>query len=41
MPQETFSYISSKLLKEGAVLGAHLTSFVPAFVEKELKKKLL
>lgn len=40
MPQESFSYISSKLLKEAASLGADLSSFVPDFVERGLKKKL-
>jgi pantetheine-phosphate adenylyltransferase len=40
MPQESFSYLSSKLLKEAASLGADLSSFVPDFVEEALKKKL-
>jgi pantetheine-phosphate adenylyltransferase len=40
MPQETFSYISSKLLKEGAALGAELSAFVPEFIAKALKKKI-
>lgn len=40
MPQETFSYISSKLLKEGAGLGAELSAFVPDFIGKALKKKI-
>jgi pantetheine-phosphate adenylyltransferase len=40
MPQESYSYLSSKLLKEAASLGADLSSFVPDFVEKALKKKL-
>jgi pantetheine-phosphate adenylyltransferase len=40
MPQETFSYISSKLLKEGAVLGADLSAFVPRFIAQALKKKI-
>jgi pantetheine-phosphate adenylyltransferase len=40
MPQESYSYLSSKLLKEAAVLGADLSSFVPDFVEKALKKKI-
>lgn len=40
MPQESYSYISSKLLKEASSLGADLSSFVPDFVEKALKKKL-
>jgi pantetheine-phosphate adenylyltransferase len=39
MPQETFSYISSKLLKEGAVLGADLSAFVPGFIAKALIEK--
>ncbi len=40
MPQESYSYLSSKLLKEAASLGADLACFVPDFVEKALKKKL-
>ncbi|MFH0790762.1 MAG: pantetheine-phosphate adenylyltransferase [Candidatus Omnitrophota bacterium] len=40
MPQESFSYISSKLLKEAASLGADLNCFLPDFVEEALKKKL-
>ena len=40
MPHESYSYISSKLLKEAASLGADLSNFVPDFVEKALKKKL-
>jgi pantetheine-phosphate adenylyltransferase len=40
MPQESYSYLSSKLLKEAASLGADLSSFVPDFVEKALKRKL-
>jgi pantetheine-phosphate adenylyltransferase len=40
MPQESYSYLSSRLLKEAASLGADLSSFVPSFVEKALKKKL-
>ncbi len=40
MPHESFSYLSSKLLKEAASLGADLSSFVPGFVEKALKAKL-
>ena len=39
MPQETYSYISSKLLKEGARLSASLEAFVPDFIEAGLKKK--
>ena len=40
MPSEQFSFLSSRLLKEAASLGADLSSFVPAFVEKELKARL-
>jgi len=40
MPQESYSYLSAKLLKEAASLGANLSSFVPDFVEKALKAKL-
>jgi len=40
MPQESYSYLSSKLLKEAASLGADLSSFVPSYVESALKKKL-
>ena len=40
MPQESYSYLSSRLLKEAASLGADLSCFVPDFVEGALKKKL-
>jgi len=40
MPHESYSYLSAKLLKEAASLGADLFSFVPESVEKALKKKL-
>jgi len=40
MPQESYCYLSSKLLKEAASLGADLSSFVPDFVEAALKEKL-
>jgi pantetheine-phosphate adenylyltransferase len=40
MPSEEYSYVSSKLIKEAAFLGANLKGFVPPFVEKELLKKL-
>ncbi|MFH0877965.1 MAG: pantetheine-phosphate adenylyltransferase [Candidatus Omnitrophota bacterium] len=40
MPSESYSYISSKLLKEAAGFGADLAPFVPACVEKALKRKL-
>ncbi|RJO65509.1 MAG: pantetheine-phosphate adenylyltransferase [Candidatus Omnitrophota bacterium] len=40
MPHEAFSYLSSKLLKEAASLGADLSSFVPKAIERSLKRKL-
>ncbi len=40
MPHESYSYVSSKLIKEAAVLGANLKEFIPSFVEKELLKKI-
>jgi pantetheine-phosphate adenylyltransferase len=40
MPSQDYSYVSSKLLKEAASLGAKLSCFVPACVEVALKKKL-
>ena len=40
MPSEEYSYVSSKLLKEAASLGADLSYFVPFFVENALKAKL-
>lgn len=39
MPSESYSYLSSKLLKEAAGLGADLSYFLPPFVESALKKK--
>jgi pantetheine-phosphate adenylyltransferase len=40
MPQEGYSYLSSKLLKEAVSLGADISCFVPDFVYQALKKKL-
>lgn len=39
MPSEEYSYISSKLIKEAASLGADISSFVPKFVQKAVKTK--
>jgi alcohol dehydrogenase class IV len=41
MPQEDYFFLSSSMVKELAVLGADLSAFVPAKVEKELKAKLI
>ncbi len=40
MPKESYCYLSSKLIKEVASLGANLKGFVPDFVERKLKKTL-
>ena len=41
MPSESYSYFSSKLLKEAASLGAQdLSAFVPPVVQEALTKKL-
>ncbi|MDP6686282.1 MAG: pantetheine-phosphate adenylyltransferase [Candidatus Omnitrophota bacterium] len=40
VPSESYSYLSSKLIKEAASLGASLKGFVPKFIEKEVKRKL-
>ncbi|NQS99772.1 MAG: pantetheine-phosphate adenylyltransferase, partial [Candidatus Omnitrophica bacterium] len=39
MPKESYCYLSSKLIKEAASLGANLKDFVPDFVERKLKEK--
>ena len=39
MPAEQYSYISSRLLKETAGLGADISSFVPGYVQDALKAK--
>jgi len=40
MPHESYSYLSAKLIKEAAQLGADISSFVPDFVEQALQKKI-
>lgn len=40
MPNELYSFLSSKLIKEVAALGAELSEFLPSFVEKKLKERL-
>ena len=39
MPNEAYSYLSSRLIKEVSGLGADVSHFVPANVEKKLKGK--
>ena len=40
MTGDKYSYLSSKLIKETAKLGANIKAFVPDFVEKKLKEKI-
>ena len=40
MPKETFTFLSSRIIKEIARLGGDVKAFVPAHVEAALKKKL-
>ena len=40
MPSAEFSYVSSRLIKEAAALGADVAGLVPGFVAKHLKEKL-
>jgi pantetheine-phosphate adenylyltransferase len=41
MPSASFSYLSSRLIKEAASLGADISAFVPDFVARKLKMKLI
>jgi pantetheine-phosphate adenylyltransferase len=41
LPSETYSYLSSKLVREIAQLGGPLKDFVPAAVEQRLRAKVL
>ena len=40
MPAETYSYVSSRLVKEVFQLGGKLTGLVPALVQKRMKEKV-
>lgn len=41
MPAETYSYLSSRLVKEIFRLGGNISGLVPAFVEERLRAKVL
>jgi pantetheine-phosphate adenylyltransferase len=41
MPHERYTYISSRLIKEVAALGAPVTGMVPPAVEERLTQRLL
>jgi pantetheine-phosphate adenylyltransferase len=40
MPKDTYTFLSSRLVKEIASLGGDVSSFVPVHVQAALKKKL-
>jgi pantetheine-phosphate adenylyltransferase len=40
MPAETYSYVSSRLVKEVFQLGGTVTGLVPPLIEKRMKEKL-
>jgi pantetheine-phosphate adenylyltransferase len=40
MPREDYSYISSKLIKEAAQLGADVSKFIPRRAQAALKQKI-
>ena len=40
MPNESFSYVSSKIIKQIASMNGDISKFVPKVVEEYLKKKL-
>ncbi|HEX9047886.1 MAG TPA: pantetheine-phosphate adenylyltransferase [Verrucomicrobiae bacterium] len=40
MPKDTYTFLSSRLVKEIAGLGGDVSPFVPAHVQKALQKKL-
>jgi pantetheine-phosphate adenylyltransferase len=39
MPSEEYSFVSSRIIKEIAVLGGNVEKFVPEHVVQKLKKK--
>jgi len=40
MPKESYSYLSSRLIKEAAFMGADVSEFVPETVKKALTRKI-
>lgn len=40
MPKDTYTFLSSRIIKEIARLGGEVTAFVPVHVETALKKKM-
>ena len=40
MPHESYSYLNSSIVKELALFGADINSFVPDYVQQKLREKL-
>ena len=40
MPSPNFSFVSSTMIREIAKLGGDMSSFVPQYIEKQLRKRL-
>jgi len=40
MPKDTYTFLSSRIVKEIARLGGDVSAFVPVHVQKALRKKL-
>jgi pantetheine-phosphate adenylyltransferase len=40
MPSESYAYVSARLIKEAAALGADLSAFVPPYVGEALRRRL-
>ncbi len=41
MPHESYAYLTSRLIKETALLGADVRTYVPPLVYRRLKEKVL
>jgi pantetheine-phosphate adenylyltransferase len=41
IPDQSYTFLSSSMVREIAILGGDTSDFVPAFVEKELKKRVI
>ncbi len=40
MPSESYSYLSSRMIKEVAWLGGNIKDFVPVFVSRKLLQRI-
>jgi pantetheine-phosphate adenylyltransferase len=41
LPEQSYTFLSSSMVKEIALLGGNTADFVPEYVEKELKKRVI